>query len=73
MSILRNTLLSLLLAGPLAGCVYEQPGPGYGYGYGYSYDPGYYYAPPPSYSFNFGYYDRGYGGWRHHRHWGDRD
>ena len=66
MHALRNTLFSVVLAGTLAGCVYEEPGPRYGYGYS---SPGYY-QPAPSYSFGFSYYGGGDNDWHHHRRWG---
>ena len=60
MSALCKVLLpAILMAGLLAGCVYE--GPGYRPSYGYYYQP---HGYAPSYSFGFSYYGGGNG---HHR------
>jgi hypothetical protein len=64
MSTLRTMLLSVALAGLLAGCVYEPyPNRNYGYGYGGGYGGGY----NGGYGYGGGYGNEG-GEWHHH-HW----
>jgi len=66
MSTLRAMLLSIALAGLLAGCVYEpSPYRSYGYGYGGGYSGAYYGG---GYGYSGGYGDGG-GEWHHHHHW----
>lgn len=65
MSKLHTMLLSVALAGLLAGCVYEPyPNRSYGYGYGGGYYGGGYNG---GYGYGGGYGDEG-GEWHHH-HW----